>query len=76
MASLTRPSSSDRHCSWRSRRVGEPDIAERKSCIALAIDFVQELPRAAIEDGGDNDIPRHAGVDLAKKDFLGAPKQA
>ena len=85
----------------------EPDIAELKSRIAAAIDFVQGLPRAEIDRAADKevvftfkngatrkftgrsllltfsvpqfffhvttayDILRHAGVDLAKKDFLG-----
>ena len=85
----------------------EPDITELKSRIAAAIDFVQGLPREAIDGAGDRevaftfkngatrkftgrsllltfsvpqfffhvttayDILRHAGVDLAKKDFLG-----
>jgi hypothetical protein len=88
----------------------EPDIAELKSRISAAIDFVQGLPRTAIEAAGDKeivftfrsgatrtftgksllltfsvpqfffhittayDILRHAGVDLAKKDFLGPPR--
>ena len=88
----------------------EPDIAELKSRIAAAIDFVQGLPRAEIDGAGDKevvftfkngatrrftgrsllltfsvpqfffhvttayDILRHAGVDLAKKDFLGPPR--
>ena len=85
----------------------EPDLTELKSRIAAAIDFVQGLPRAAIDSAGNKevvftfkngatrkftgrslllmfsvpqfffhvttayDILRHAGVDLAKKDFLG-----
>ncbi|MEO8317877.1 MAG: DUF1993 domain-containing protein [Bradyrhizobium sp.] len=85
----------------------DPDISELKSRIATAIDFVQGLPRAAIDAAGDRevvftfrngatrtftgqsllltfsvpqfffhittayDILRHAGVDIAKKDFLG-----
>ena len=88
----------------------EPDIPELKSRISAAIDFVQGLPRAAIDAAGDKevvftfksgatrtftgksllltfsvpqfffhittayDILRHAGVDLAKKDFLGPPR--
>src|SRR4051794_18525018 len=88
----------------------EPDIAELKSRIAAAIDFIESLPRAAIDGAGDKevvftfknggtrtftgrsllltfsvpqfffhvttayDILRHAGVDLAKKDFLGPPR--
>ena len=85
----------------------EPDIAELKSRISAAVDFVQGLPRAEIDGAGDKevvftfksgatrtftgqsllltfsvpqfffhittayDILRHAGVELAKKDFLG-----
>ena len=85
----------------------DPDIRELKSRISAAIDFVQGLPRPAIDAAGDKevvftfksgatraftgqsllltfsvpqfffhvttayDILRHAGVDLAKKDFLG-----
>lgn len=88
----------------------EPDIPELKSRIASAIDFMQGLPRAAIDGAADKevaftfkngatrkftgrsllltfsapqfffhvttayDILRHAGVDLAKKDFLGPPR--
>jgi hypothetical protein len=88
----------------------EPDIAELKARIASAIDFMQGLPRAAIDGAADKevvftfkngatrkftgrsllltfsvpqfffhvttayDILRHAGVDLAKKDFLGSPR--
>ena len=88
----------------------DPDIAELKSRIAAAIDFVQGLPRTEIDAAGDReviftfrsgatrtftgqsllltfsvpqfffhittayDILRHAGFDLAKKDFLGPPK--
>jgi len=88
----------------------EPDIAELKSRIAAAIDFVQGLPRATVDAAGDKevvftfksgatrtftgksllltfsvpqfffhittayDILRHAGVELAKKDFLGPPR--
>ena len=88
----------------------EPDIPELKSRITAAIDFVQGLPRAAIEAAADKevaftfkngaqrkftgksllltfsvpqfffhvttayDILRHAGVDIAKKDFLGPPR--
>ncbi|MEH2497829.1 hypothetical protein V1294_004308 [Bradyrhizobium sp. AZCC 1678] len=87
----------------------EPDIAELKSRISAAIDFVKGLPRAEIDAAVDKevaftfkngtqrkftgksllltfsvpqfffhvttayDILRHAGVDLAKKDFLGPP---
>ena len=87
----------------------EPDIAELKSRISAAIDFVQGLPRAEIDAAADKevaftfkngaqrkftgksllltfsvpqfffhvttayDILRHAGVDIAKKDFLGPP---
>ena len=87
-----------------------PDISELKSRISAAIDFVQGLPRAAIDAAGERevvftfkngatrtftgksllltfsvpqfffhvttayDIRRHAGVDLAKKDFLGPPR--
>jgi uncharacterized protein len=90
----------------------EPDISELKLRIATTIDFVQTLPRAAIDGAGDTevvftfkngaqrkfsgrsllltfsipqfffhvttayDILRHAGVDLAKKDFLGPPRPA
>ena len=90
-------------------REGETDIAELKSRIRQAIDFVQSLPRAEIDSAADKevvftfrsgrqrkftgrsllltfsvpqfffhvttayDILRHAGVDLAKKDFLGPP---
>ena len=93
-----------------SFRRREPDIPELKSRIAAAIDFVQGLPRAAIDAAADKevvftfkngttrtftgqsllltfsvpqfffhvttayDILRHAGVDLAKKDFLGPPR--
>jgi uncharacterized protein len=89
----------------------EPDIAELKSRIATAIEFMEGLPRSAINGAADRevtfrfrngaerkftgrsllltfsvpqfffhvttayDILRHAGVDLAKKDFLGAPRQ-
>jgi hypothetical protein len=88
----------------------DPDIPELKSRISAAIDFVQGLPRAAIDAAGDKevvftfkngatrvftgksllltfsvpqfffhittayDILRHAGVELAKKDFLGPPR--
>jgi hypothetical protein len=88
----------------------QPDIAELKSRIATAIDFIEGLPRGAIDGAADRevvfrfrngverrftgrsllltfsvpqfffhvttayDILRHAGVDLAKKDFLGAPR--
>jgi uncharacterized protein len=88
----------------------QPDIAELKSRIATAIDFIEGLPRSAIDGAADRevvfrfrngverrftgrsllltfsvpqfffhvttayDILRHAGVDLAKKDFLGAPR--
>lgn len=88
----------------------EPDISELKARISAAIDFVQALPRAAIDAAADKevaftfkngsrrkftgksllltfsvpqfffhvttayDILRHAGVDLAKKDFLGSPR--
>jgi uncharacterized protein len=88
----------------------EPDIAELKSRIASAIDFVEGLPRDAIDAAAERkvaftfkngtqrhftgrmllltfsvpqfffhvttayDILRHAGVDLAKKDFLGPPR--
>lgn len=91
-------------------RDAEPDIAELKSRIAAAIDFVQGLPRATVDAAGDKevvftfksgatrtftgksllltfsvpqfffhittayDILRHAGVELAKKDFLGPPR--
>jgi hypothetical protein len=91
----------------RAFPVDEPDIAELKSRIAAAIDFIRDLPREAIDGAGDKevvftfkngamrkftgrsllltfsvpqfffhvttayDILRHAGVDLAKKDFLG-----
>jgi len=91
-------------------RDAEPDIPELKSRISAAIDFVQGLPRAAIDAAGDKevvftfkngatrsftgksllltfsvpqfffhvttayDILRHAGVELAKKDFLGPPR--
>ena len=87
-----------------------PDIAELKSRIAAAIDFVLGLPRAEIDAAGDRDVVfafrngaqrkftgqsllltfsvpqfffhvtttydilRHAGVELAKKDFLGLPR--
>jgi uncharacterized protein len=87
----------------------EPDIAELKSRISAAIDFVKGLPRAEIDAAADKevaftfkngtqrkftgksllltfsvpqfffhvttayDILRHAGVDLAKEDFLGPP---
>jgi len=90
----------------------EPDMVELKARIATAINFIQRLPREAIDDAADRevtfrfrsgverrftgrsllltfsmpqfffhvttayDILRHAGVDLAKKDFLGAPRQA
>jgi uncharacterized protein len=90
----------------------KPDIAELKSRIAAAIDFIESLPRAAIDDAGDReviftfkngaqrkftgrmllltfsvpqfffhvttayDILRHAGVDLAKRDFLGPARQS
>ena len=96
--------------SRRRFRRTEPDIAELKSRIAAAIDFVQGLPRAEIDSAADKevvftfkngatrsftgrsllltfsvpqfffhvttayDILRHAGVDLAKKDFLGPPR--
>ncbi len=89
----------------------EPDIAELKSRIAAAIDFVHSMPRSAIDGAADKevafrfrngnerkftgrsllltfsvpqfffhvttayDILRHAGVDLAKKDFLGPPRE-
>ena len=85
-------------------------MAELKSRIAATIDFIQGLPRAAIDDAADRevvftfkngntrkftgrsllltfsvpqfffhvatayDILRHAGVELAKKDFLGPPR--
>jgi hypothetical protein len=88
----------------------DPDIPELKSRISAAIDFVQGLPRAAIDAAGDKDVVftfkngatraftgkslvltfsvpqfffhittaydilRHAGVELAKKDFLGPPR--
>jgi uncharacterized protein len=88
----------------------DPDISELKLRIATAVDFIQTLPRAAIDDAGDEevvftfkngaqrkftgrsllltfsmpqfffhittayDILRHAGVELAKKDFLGPPQ--
>lgn len=88
----------------------EPDIPELQSRIRAAIDFVQGVPRAEIDNAGDKevvftfksgatrkftgrsllltfsvpqfffhvttayDILRHAGVDLAKKDFLGPPR--
>jgi len=88
----------------------EPDLGELKSRIAATIDFVQSLPRAAIDGAADKavvfkfrsgaerkfsgrallltfsvpqfffhvatayDILRHAGVDLAKRDFLGPPR--
>jgi len=88
----------------------EPDIAELKTRISSAIDFLQGLPRAEIDSAADKevvftfkngttrkftgrsllltfsvpqfffhvttayDILRHAGVDLAKKDFLGPPR--
>ncbi len=90
---------------------GEPDIAELKSRIAGAIDFVTSLPREAIDQAANRDVVftfkngatrtftgqsllttfsvpqfffhvttaydilRHAGVDLAKKDFLGPPRE-
>ena len=86
---------------------GGPDLGELKSRIAIAIAFLQGLPKDAIEAAADKpvvftfkngttrsftgrslllsfsvpqfffhvttayDILRHAGVDLAKKDFLG-----
>jgi uncharacterized protein len=89
----------------------QPDIAELKSRIPTAIDFMQSLPRSAIDGAADReviftfrngaerkftgrsllltfsvpqfffhvttayDILRHAGVDLAKKDFLGPSRQ-
>jgi hypothetical protein len=89
----------------------EPDIAELKSRIATAIDFVQGAPRDEIDGAADKeveftfkngttrkftgrsllltfsvpqfffhvttayDILRHAGVDLAKKDFQGPPRK-
>lgn len=89
---------------------GEPDIAELKSRIASAIDFIESLPREAIDAAAERDVAftfkngtqrtftgrmllltfslpqfffhvttaydilRHAGVDLAKKDFLGPPR--
>lgn len=89
----------------------QPDIAELKSRIATAIEFMEGLSRSAIDGAADRevifrfrsgaerkftgrsllltfsvpqfffhvttayDILRHAGVDLAKKDFLGAPRQ-
>jgi uncharacterized protein len=88
----------------------EPDIAELKSRIASAIDFIESLPREAIDAAAERDVAftfkngtqrtftgrmllltfslpqfffhvttaydilRHAGVDLAKKDFLGPPR--
>ena len=88
----------------------EPDIPELKARISSAIDFLQGLPRGAIDAAADKevvftfkngatrtftgrsllltfsapqfffhvttayDILRHAGVDLAKKDFLGPPR--
>jgi len=88
----------------------EPDMAELKSRISATIDYIQGLPRDAIDGAGDKevvftfkngatrpftgrsllltfsvpqfffhvttayDILRHAGVDLAKKDFLGPPR--
>jgi hypothetical protein len=88
----------------------EPDMTELKSRIAATIDFIQGLPRAAIDHAADRevvftfkngntrkftgrsllltfsvpqfffhvatayDILRHAGVELAKKDFLGPPR--
>jgi uncharacterized protein len=91
-------------------RTPSPTLAELKSRISEAIDFVQDLPRAEIEAAADKevaftfkngtqrqftgksllltfsvpqfffhvtaayDILRHAGVDLAKKDFLGPPR--
>lgn len=90
----------------------EPDLPELKSRIATAIEFIERLPRAAIDGAGDKevafrlrsgvqrkftgrsllltfsvpqfffhvttayDILRHAGVDLAKRDFLGTPRSA
>lgn len=90
---------------------GNPDIAELKSRIAAAIEFIRGLPRAEIDAGAERrvvfrfrngsertftgrslvltfsapqfffhvttayDILRHAGVDLAKKDFLGSARQ-
>ena len=88
----------------------DPDISGLKLQIAAAIDFIQGLPRDAIDAAGDKevvftfkngaqrkftgrsllltfsmpqfffhvttayDILRHAGVELAKKDFLGPPR--
>ena len=90
---------------------GEPDVAELKSRIKAAVDFILDLPRAEIDDAAERsvvftfkngsqrtftgrsllltfgapqfffhvttayDILRHAGVDLAKKDFLGTTRQ-
>lgn len=89
----------------------DPDIAELKSRIATARDFIRGLPRAEIDAAAERnvvfrfrngsertftgrsllltfsvpqfffhvttayDILRHAGVDLAKKDFLGSARQ-
>lgn len=89
----------------------EPDVAELKSRIATAVDFIQGLSRAEIDVAAERnvvfrfrngsqrtftgrsllltfsvpqfffhitaayDILRHAGVDLAKKDFLGSARQ-
>ena len=88
----------------------DPDISGLKLQIAAAIDFIQGLPREAIDAAGDKevvftfkngaqrkftgrsllltfsmpqfffhvttayDILRHAGVELAKTDFLGPPR--
>ena len=88
----------------------DADISELKLRIATAIDFIQGLPREAIDGAGDKevvftfkngaqrkfigrsllltfsipqfffhvttayDILRHAGVELAKKDFLRPPR--
>jgi hypothetical protein len=88
----------------------EPDIPEPKSRISAAIDFVQVLPRAAIDAAEAKEVVfpfkngatrtftgqsllltfgvpqfffhittayhilRHAGVEIAKKDFLGSPR--
>jgi hypothetical protein len=92
--------------------MGLPDIGELKSRIAMAIAFIQGLPKDAIEAAADRpvvftfkngatrsftgrtlllsfsvpqfffhvttayDILRHAGVDLAKTDFLGPRRTA
>jgi uncharacterized protein len=89
-----------------------PDLAELKRRIAAAREFVDGLPRPAIDGAAEKevvfrfrngaerafsgrsllltfsvpqfffhvttayDILRHAGVDLAKKDFLGPPRPA